>query len=59
MKPPTMPPKSYCKQPNIAGVYNVAGGSRGLAEALAELQRAHRPIIYHPRVEKSNRIAPA
>jgi LacI family transcriptional regulator len=31
-------------KPNIAGVYNVAGGNRGLAEALAELQRAHRPI---------------
>jgi LacI family transcriptional regulator len=31
-------------EPNIAGVYNVAGGNRGLAEALAELQRAHRPI---------------
>jgi LacI family transcriptional regulator len=30
-------------KPNIAGVYNVAGGNRGLAEALAELQRAHRP----------------
>src|ERR1700704_4218613 len=31
-------------KPNIAGVYNVAGGNRGLAEALAELQRVHRPI---------------
>ena len=31
-------------EPNIAGVYNVAGGNRGLAEALAELQRAHRPV---------------
>jgi LacI family transcriptional regulator len=31
-------------KPNIAGVYNVAGGNRGLAEALAELQRAHRPV---------------
>jgi LacI family transcriptional regulator len=30
--------------PNIAGVYNVAGGNRGLAQALAELQRAHRPV---------------
>ena len=29
---------------NIAGFYNVAGGNRGLAEALAELQRAHRPV---------------
>jgi LacI family transcriptional regulator len=31
-------------RPNIAGVYNVAGGNRGLAEALAELQREHRPV---------------
>ena len=31
-------------KPNIAGVYNVAGGNRGLAEALAELQREHRPV---------------
>jgi LacI family transcriptional regulator len=31
-------------EPNISGVYNVAGGNRGLAEALAELQRAHRPV---------------
>ncbi|MBV9642510.1 MAG: LacI family DNA-binding transcriptional regulator [Verrucomicrobia bacterium] len=31
-------------KPNIAGVYNVAGGDRGLAEALAGLQRAHRPV---------------
>jgi LacI family transcriptional regulator len=31
-------------KPNIAGVYNVAGGNRGLAEALAELRRAHRPV---------------
>jgi LacI family transcriptional regulator len=31
-------------KPNIAGVYNVAGGNRGLAEALAELQRSHRPV---------------
>jgi LacI family transcriptional regulator len=31
-------------KPNIAGVYNVAGGNHGLAEALAELQRVHRPV---------------
>jgi LacI family transcriptional regulator len=31
-------------KPNIAGVYNVAGGNRGLAEALAELERVHRPV---------------
>jgi LacI family transcriptional regulator len=29
---------------NLAGVYNVAGGNRGLAEALAELRCAHRPV---------------
>ena len=29
---------------NIVGVYNVAGGNRGLAQALAELQRAYRPV---------------
>jgi LacI family transcriptional regulator len=31
-------------KPNIVGVYNVAGGNRGLAQALAELQRAYRPV---------------
>ena len=31
-------------KPNMAGVYNVAGGNRGLAQALAELRRAHRPV---------------
>jgi LacI family transcriptional regulator len=31
-------------KPNILGVYNVAGGNRGLAEALAELRHAYRPI---------------
>ncbi len=31
-------------KPNIAGVYNVAGGNRGLAEALGELRREHRPV---------------
>jgi LacI family transcriptional regulator len=31
-------------KPNIAGIYNVAGGNRGLARALGELQRAHRPV---------------
>jgi LacI family transcriptional regulator len=29
---------------NILGVYNVAGGNRGLAEALAELRHAYRPV---------------
>ena len=32
------------EKPNIVGVYNVAGGNRGLAQALAELQRAYRPV---------------
>jgi LacI family transcriptional regulator len=31
-------------KPNIVGVYNVAGGNRGLAQALAELQHAYRPV---------------
>ena len=29
-------------KPNIVGVYNVAGGNRGLAQALAELQHVYR-----------------
>ena len=32
--------------PNILGVYNVAGGNRGLSQALAELQRAAPRPIY-------------
>jgi LacI family transcriptional regulator len=31
-------------RPNIAGVYNVAGGNRGLTRALSEFDRARRPI---------------
>jgi LacI family transcriptional regulator len=31
-------------KPNILGVYNVAGGNRGLAQALAALQHPYRPI---------------
>ena len=30
--------------PNIVGVYNVAGGNRGLAQAVGELQPAYRPV---------------
>jgi LacI family transcriptional regulator len=30
--------------PNILGVYNVAGGNRGLAQALAELRNPYRPV---------------
>jgi LacI family transcriptional regulator len=31
-------------EPNVVGVYNVHGGNRGLAQALAELQHAYRPV---------------
>jgi LacI family transcriptional regulator len=31
-------------EPNIVGVYNVHGGNRGLAQALAELKHAYRPV---------------
>ena len=31
-------------KPKIVGVYNVHGGNRGLAQALAELQHAYRPV---------------
>ena len=30
--------------PNIVGVYNVAGGNRGLAQAVSELQHLYRPV---------------
>ena len=30
--------------PNIVGVYNVAGGNSGLAQAVSELQHAYRPV---------------
>ena len=30
--------------PNIVGVYNVAGGNRGLAQAVGELQHSYRPV---------------
>jgi LacI family transcriptional regulator, galactose operon repressor len=30
--------------PNIVGVYNVAGGNRGLAQAVRELQHSYRPV---------------
>jgi len=36
--------KLLLAEANIVGVYNVAGGNRGLAQALAELQRAYRPV---------------
>jgi LacI family transcriptional regulator, galactose operon repressor len=31
-------------KPNIVGVYNVAGGNRGLAQALGEAQHTYRPV---------------
>jgi LacI family transcriptional regulator, galactose operon repressor len=31
-------------KPNILGVYNVAGGNRGLAQAVGELQHPYRPV---------------
>jgi LacI family transcriptional regulator len=31
-------------EPNIVGVYNIHGGNRGLAQALAELKHAYRPV---------------
>ena len=31
-------------KPDVAGFYNVAGGNRGLAAALSELRRMHRPV---------------
>jgi LacI family transcriptional regulator len=31
-------------RPHIAGVYNVAGGNRGLARALSELEHPRRPV---------------
>ena len=33
------------RRPDIAGVYNVAGGNRGLAQALAECQLPRRPLF--------------
>ena len=36
--------KLFGAKPNIVGVYNVAGGNRGLAQAVGDLQRAYRPV---------------
>ena len=36
--------KLFQATPNIAGVYNVAGGNRGLAQAISELQHRYRPV---------------
>jgi LacI family transcriptional regulator, galactose operon repressor len=36
--------KLFATKPNLAGLYNVAGGNRGLAEALSDLKLTHHPI---------------
>ena len=36
--------KLLLAKPNIVGIYNVAGGNRGLAQALAESRHAYRPV---------------
>jgi LacI family transcriptional regulator len=34
----------FAKQPKLAGLYNVAGGNRGLAQALSDMNLSYRPI---------------
>jgi LacI family transcriptional regulator len=36
--------KLFATKPNLAGLYNVAGGNRGLAQALSDMKLTHRPI---------------
>jgi LacI family transcriptional regulator len=36
--------KLFTTKPNLAGLYNVAGGNRGLAEALSDLKLINHPI---------------
>jgi LacI family transcriptional regulator len=36
--------KLFATKPNLAGLYNVAGGNRGLAQALSDLKLTYRPI---------------
>jgi LacI family transcriptional regulator len=36
--------KLFATNPNLAGLYNVAGGNRGLSQALSEMKLTHRPI---------------
>ena len=36
--------KVFATKPNLAGLYNVAGGNRGLAQALSDLKLTSRPI---------------
>jgi LacI family transcriptional regulator len=37
--------KLFATKPNLAGLYNVAGGNRGLAQALADMKLTYRPIF--------------
>src|ERR1700722_15888332 len=36
--------KVFATRPNLAGLYNVAGGNRGLAQALSDLKLTYHPI---------------
>ena len=36
--------KLFAAKPNLAGLYNVAGGNRGLAQALSDMKLTYRPI---------------
>jgi LacI family transcriptional regulator len=36
--------KHFATNPNLAGLYNVAGGNRGLAQALSEMKLTYNPI---------------
>ena len=36
--------KLFATKPNLAGLYNVAGGNRGLAQALSDTKLTYRPI---------------
>ena len=36
--------KLFATNPNLAGLYNVAGGNRGLAQALSDMQLTYSPI---------------
>ncbi len=37
--------KLFATKPNLAGLYNVAGGNRGLAQALSDMKLTYRPIF--------------
>ncbi len=36
--------KAFATKPNLAGLYNVAGGNRGLAQALADMKLTYQPM---------------